>query len=526
MKILICDPVDEKELSRLNDVENVSYDVRTGMAVDELKETVKDYDAMVVRSATKVTAGLLEAATNLKVIGRAGIGLDNVDIPAATKKGIAVMNTPEGNVVTTAEHAIAMMLSLSRNIPTGTTTMKDGLWEKKRLQGREIFNKVLGIVGFGKIGSIVADRARGLKMKVVVYDPHIAPEQIESSGFESVSLEGLYRRSDYISVHVPKMEITLTFLEKKPFGLMKEGVKIINCARGGIVNESDLHAAIVSGKVAGAALDVFAVEPPGENPLFDLDRVICTPHLGASTREAQTNVAVSVAEQIIAFLKTGTIVNAVNVPSVTGELLEKIGPLLELGEKMGVLQTQLIKGPVKEVTIAYEGDFQKVDLTPVSTAVMKGLMTRMVTDEVNFINARALAKEMGIKVKETSTAESKDYANLLTVHVRTTEMANSVSGTIFGKKDPRVIKINNFRLELIPQGHMALIYNIDRPGSIGEIGTTLGAHAVNIGRMQVGQEEGGDHNIIFMQTDTRIDDATLSALNDLGSVKSIVPLEF
>jgi len=526
MRVLVSDVLGDIGVKMFQEAEGIEVDVKTGLSPEALKEIIGDFDALVIRSATKVTADLLEAATNLQVIGRAGIGLDNVDIPAATKMGIAVMNTPEGNVVTTAEHAIAMMLSLSRNIPTGTTTMKDGLWEKKRLQGREIFNKVLGVIGFGKIGSIVADRARGLKMKVVVYDPHIAPEQIESSGFESVSLEELYRRSDYISVHVPKMESTLNFLDKKAFGMMKEGVMIINCARGGIVNELDLHDAIVSGKIAGAALDVFAIEPPGDNPLFELDRVICTPHLGASTREAQTNVAVSVAEQIIAFLKTGTIVNAVNVPSVTGELLEKIGPLLELGEKMGALQTQLIKGPVKEVTIAYDGDFQKLDLTPVSTAVMKGLMTRMVTDEVNFINARVLAKEMGIKVKETSTAESKDYANLLTVHVLTTEMANSVSGTIFGKKDPRVIKINNFRLELIPQGYMALIYNIDRPGSIGEIGTTLGVHGINIGRMQVGQEKGGDHNIIFMQTDTRIDDATLAALNGLGSVKSIVPLEF
>lgn len=526
MRVLVSDVLGDIGVKMFQEAEGIEVDVKTGLSPEALKEIIGDYHALVIRSATRVTADLLEAATNLRVVGRAGIGLDNVDIPAATKKGIAVMNTPEGNVVTTAEHAIAMMLALSRNIPTGTTTMKEGLWEKKRLQGREIFNKVLGIIGFGKIGSIVADRARGLKMKVVVFDPHIAPEQIETAGFESVSLEELYRRSDYISVHVPKMESTLNFLDKKAFDMMKEGVMVINCARGGIVNESDLHDAIVGGKVAGAALDVFATEPPGENPLFGLDRVICTPHLGASTREAQTNVAVSVAEQVIAFLKTGTIVNAVNVPSVTGELLERIGPLLELGEKMGSLQAQLIKGPVKEVTIAYDGDFEKIDLTPVSTAVMKGLMTPMVTDDVNFINARTLAKEMGIKVTETSTVESKDYANLLTVHVQTTEMTNSVSGTIFGKKDPRIIKINTFRLELIPQGHMALIYNIDRPGSIGEIGTTLGNHGVNIGRMQVGQEEGGDHNIIFMQTDTRIDDTTLRALNGLSSVKNIVPLEF
>ena len=525
MRVLVSDALGDIGVKMLQDAEGIEVDVRTGLSPEALKEIIGDYHALVIRSATRVTADLLEAAGNLRVIGRAGIGLDNVDIPAATKKGIAVMNTPEGNVVTTAEHAIAMMLSLSRNIPMGTTTMKDGIWEKKRLQGREIFNKVLGVIGFGKIGSIVADRARGLKMKVVVHDPNIAPERIEASGFESVSLEELYRRSDYLSVHVPKMESTLNFLNKEAFAMMKEGAMVINCARGGIVNESDLYDAVVSGKIAGAALDVFATEPPGENPLLGLDRIICTPHLGASTREAQINVAVSIAEQIIAFLKTGTIVNAVNVPSVTGELLGKIGPLLELGEKMGLLQTQLIKGPVKEVIIAYDGDFQNVDLTPVSTAVMKGLMTPMVTDGVNFINARALAKEMGIKVTETSTAESEDYINLLTVTVVTAEVRNSVSGTIFGKKDPRITRINRFRLELIPQGHMALIYNIDRPGSIGEIGMTLGQNKINIGRMQVGQEEGGDHNIIFMQTDTKIDDATLSMLRGLPSVKSIVPLE-
>ena len=383
MRVLVSDVLGDIGVKMFQEAEGIEVDVKTGLSPEALKDIIGDYHALVIRSATKVTADLLESATNLQVVGRAGIGLDNVDIAAATKKGIAVMNTPEGNVVTTAEHAIAMMLSLSRNIPTGTTTMKEGLWEKKRLQGREIFNKVLGVIGFGKIGSIVADRARGLKMKVVVFDPHIAPERIETSGFESVSLEELYRRADYISVHVPKMESTLNFVDKKAFGMMKEGAMIINCARGGIVNETDLHEAIVSGKIAGAALDVFATEPPGENPLLTLDRVICTPHLGASTREAQTNVAVSVAEQIIAFLKSGTIVNAVNVPSVTGELLEKIGPLLELGEKMGSLQTQLIKGPVKEVIIAYDGDFQKADLAPVSTAVMKGLMTPMVTDEVN-----------------------------------------------------------------------------------------------------------------------------------------------
>ena len=526
MKVLVSDALGEIGIQMFAETKGMEVDVNTGLSPIELKTIIADYDALVIRSATKVTADLLEAAPKLKVVGRAGIGLDNVDIPAATKKGVVVMNTPEGNVITTAEHAIAMMLALSRNIPTGTATMKDGLWEKKRLQGREIFNKVLGVIGFGKIGSVVADRGRGLKMKVIVHDPIVPPEQIEASGFESVSLEVLYRRADYISVHVPKIESTLNLLDKQAFELMKDGAMIVNCARGGIVNEQDLYDALVSGKIAGAALDVFATEPPGEHPLFKLDRVICTPHLGASTREAQTNVAVAVADQIIAYLQTGEIVNAVNVPSVTGELLQKIGPLLTLGERMGALQAQLTTGPVNEVVIGYDGDFQKLDLAPVSTAIMKGLMAPMVNEAVNFVNALDLAKEMGIKVTETSTPESADYVNFLRVTVQSTDTTNSIGGTIFGKKDPRVVNINDFRLELLPQGHMALIYSLDRPGSIGEIGTTLGRRNINIVRMQVGQDESGAHNIIFMQTDTPIDTGTLNKLEDLDSVKSVQLLEF
>jgi D-3-phosphoglycerate dehydrogenase len=301
---------------------------------------------------------------------------------------------------------------------------------------------------------------------------------------------------------------------------------VVNCARGGIVNEVDLYDAIVSGKVAGAALDVFEKEPPEASPLFELDRVVCTPHLGASTREAQTNVAVAVAGQIIDYLKTGTVINAVNVSSVTGDLLKKMGPLLSLGEKMGSLQAQLVCGPLEEVVIEYKGDFQGLDMTPVSTAFMKGLMTPMVKDDVNFVNAKVLAQEMGIKITESASAEAEHYISLMTVQVRSTEMTSTVSGTIFGKQDPRIVKINKFGLEMVPLGHMILINNIDQPGSIGEIGTTLGDNNINIGRMQVGQEEDGDRNIIFIQTDTRISDEVVSVIRELGSVKTAIPLEF
>ena len=526
MKVLVSDNLGEIGIQMFQDEAGFDVDVKTGLAPDALKDIIGAYDALVIRSATKVTADLIAAADNLKVVGRAGIGLDNVDIPAATKRGIVVMNTPGGNVVTTAEHTIAMMLSLSRNIPEGTTTMKDGRWEKKRLQGREIYNKVLGVIGFGKIGSIVADRARGLRMRVVVHDPVVTPEQIEKAGFESVSLEELYQKSDYVTVHVPKMESTLGLIDKTAFAKMKDGAMVINCARGGIVDEADLFDAITSGKIAGAALDVFETEPPGESPLFGLDRIICTPHLGASTREAQTNVAVAVAGQIIDYLKTGTIVNAVNASSVTGDVLKQIGPLLQLAEKMGCLQAQLINGPLVEVNIAFLGDFEGVDLAPVSTAYIKGLMTPLVKDDVNFVNARAMAKDMGIKVKETTSVDLDDYVNLITTRVVTSEMERTISGTIFGRKDPRVVKIDKFRLELVPFGHMALINNIDRPGSIGEIGTTLGNHDINIGRMQVGQEEDGERNIVFMQTDTKIDDDVLKELKALPTVKHAVRLEF
>ena len=526
MKVLVSDNLGEIGIRMFQDEEGIEVDVKTGMSPEEQKNIIGDYDALVIRSATKVTEDLMDAAKNLKIIGRAGIGLDNVDIPAATKRGVIVMNTPGGNVVTTAEHTIAMMLALSRNIPLGTASLKAGQWDKKKLQGRELFNKVLGVIGFGKIGSIVADRAHGLKMRVILHDPFVTPELIEKAGFESVTLEELYKESDYITVHVPKLKSTTGLINKKAFDQMKAGVMIINCARGGIVDETDLYDAMKSGKIAGAALDVFETEPPGECKLFELDRLICTPHLGASTKEAQTNVALAVASQIIDYLKNGTIINAVNVPSVTGELLNRLGPFLTLADRMGCLQAQLCMGPVKEVVIEYAGDFLGLDLSPVSIAALKGLLAPVLKDDVNFVNAQILAKERGIKVTETTSSDSGHYINLITVRIITTEMTNTVSGTIFGKNDPRIVKINNFGLELIPRGHLALIHNLDKPGAIGSIGAALGNHNINIGRMQVGQEEDGERNIIFLSTDTPIPDAVRDELYTLPLVKEVTLLDF
>jgi D-3-phosphoglycerate dehydrogenase / 2-oxoglutarate reductase len=527
MKILVSDALGDAGIEIFKAAQGVTVDVQTGLDPDELRSIIAAYDALVIRSATKVTADLLNAADRLKVVGRAGIGLDNVDIPAATRRGVVVMNTPTGNVVTTAEHAIAMLLALSRNIPLGTGSLKAGQWIKKKLQGREVFNKVLGVIGFGKIGAIVADRARGLKMKVWVHDPYVNPEKIEKAGFKSVDLDELYDQSDYISVHVPKLKETLSLIDATAFERMKQGVMLINCARGGIVDEAALLAALKNGKVAGAALDVFETEPPGTSPLLELPQVICTPHLGASTKEAQTNVAVAVAEQILDFLRSGTIVNAVNAPSVSGTRLKKVSPYLKLADDLGILQAQLCSGNVTQIEIAYLGDFNGMELTPISTAVIKGLLSAVVAEGgVNMVNARSLAEERGITVIETTGAAAEDYLNLLTVQVTTTTGSHLTAGTLFGKKDPRIVRIDKFRLEMVPMGHMALINNIDKPGSIGQIGTTLGRYKINIGRMQVGQEEEGDRNIIFLTTDTPIPPKVADELRSLSLVKTVTTLEF
>lgn len=526
MKILVSDKLGEAGVRLFEQEEGIDVDVKTGLAPEELKEVIGEYDALVVRSATKVTEDVLDAATNLKAIGRAGIGVDNIDVEGATKRGIIVMNTPTGNIVTTAEHAIAMMMSLTRNIPQGTSSMKAGRWDKKRLQGREIYNKTLGVIGFGKIGSIVANRGRGLKMRVVVYDPVVTPDKIAKAGCESVSLSELYGQADYISVHVPKSRKTQGLINQKAFEQMKDGVMLVNCARGGIVDEDALYEALKSGKVAGAALDVFSIEPPPEDlPLLKLDNVIATPHLGASTAEAQTNVAVMVAKQLIAFLKTNTVENAVNTPSVTGKDLEKLNPFIFLADRMGRMQGQMISGHAKEVRIEYNGEFQDMDLKPITTAFLTGLLDTLSMEDVNAVSAPYLAKEDGIKVSESTSDDAKEYNHLMTIEVITDEMSSMVSGTVFGLNYPRVVKINDFRLEMKPEGYLTLIHNLNIPGEIGAIGTLLGDNKINISRMTVGEARDGDRNIVFLRTDSPLSDDILNGLRDLPMAKSVTYLE-
>ncbi len=525
MKVLISDNLSESGVKIFQETPGIEVHVNTGLTPEELKGVIGQYHGLVIRSATKVTADIIEAAHNLKVIGRAGIGLDNVDIPAASKRGIVVMNTPEGNTITTAEHTIAMMMALSRNIPQATSSLKGGNWEKKKLQGRELYNKTLGLIGAGKIGRIVADRAKGMKMKVIVYDPYIKPEALEKLDLEPVALEELLKRSDYITIHTPRTDETLDMINKETLSKMKTGAMLINCARGGIVNEDDLYEALESGHLGGAAFDVFATEPPGHIKLMSLSNFICTPHLGASTREAQDNVAVDVAEQIVAYLMHGTVKNAVNVPSIGPELMNILRPYAILAEKMGSLQTQLVDSGILEVQISYSGKVTEYDVTPLTTAMLKGLLTPILRDDVNFVNASYIAAERGIKVVESKTKTSEDFASLLMLKVKSMEGVNIVSGTIFGKTMPRILRINDFYLEAVPEGHILLIHNEDIPGVIGRIGTTLGKHKVNIGRMNVGQERAKKQNVILLTTDVSVKDDILEKVRALDHVFSARRIE-
>lgn len=525
MKVLVSDPLSEVGVEIFEKTPGIEVDVNTGLTPEELQGVIGRYDALVIRSATRVTAELIEKARNLKVIGRAGIGLDNVDIKAASKRGVVVMNTPEGNTITTAEHAIALLLALTRNIPQATASLKKGKWEKKRLKGREVFNKTLGLIGAGHIGRIVADRARGLKMKVLVYDPYISPGTIEKLDLEPVSMDELLARADYITIHTPKTEETANMINREALSRMKKGAMLINCARGGIVNEDDLYDALASGHLGGAALDVFSTEPPGRLKLMDLPNFICTPHLGASTAEAQDNVAKDVAEQIVAYLLHGTVKNAVNVPSISAELMNTLRPYVTLLERMGAMQTQLADSAIVEARVDFSGKVTDYDLAPLTTAMLKGLLAPILKDDVNFVNAPFIAAERGIKVVESRSKTHEDFASLIKLTVKTIEGENIVSGTIFGRTRPRIIRINDFYFEAIPEGHNLFIHSQDAPGVIGLLGTTLGRHGINISRMQVGQKREEKQNVNLITTNTVVPDEVLEEIRALDHVFSARRIE-
>lgn len=526
MNVLISDNLAEIGIETLRKA-GLEVDVKTGLLPEELKKIIGAYDALVIRSATQVTREIIEAGTKLRVVGRAGIGLDNVDIPVASKAGVVVMNAPEGNATTAAEHAISMMMSLSRNIPQATASMKAGKWEKKKFMGRELTGKTLGIVGIGRIGAIVADRAQGLKMSVVAFDPYLSEEQAKKIGVTMLSLDELAARADYISVHTPLLPETRHMLSTDFFSKMKNDAMLIDCARGGVVDEEALYHALKDGTIAGAALDVFEKEPTTleGTPLLGLDNFICTPHLGASTSEAQENVAEVIARQVADYLKTGVVCNAVNVPSVSGDVLRQVGPYITLGEMLGSFHMQIAQGGIKDVQLEYLGDLAGLDITPITVAFLKGLFAPILRDAVNFVNAPFIAKERGIKVTETKTDESTDYTSVFTARVKTADGENCLTGTVFGKSEPRLVRINDFWLEALPAGTMLFVNNHDIPGVIGALGSTLGACGINISRMTVGREKSRKRNVILMNIDTRISKEDLQQVRALEHIDDAMVLE-
>lgn len=500
-RVLISDPLSHKGLEILAKSKHLKVEIKTGLSPEELKKIIPEYDAIIIRSETKLKADIIEVADRLKVIGRAGIGLDNVDLPAATKKGIVVMNTPQENAIAAAEHALALMFSIARKIPQATASMKAGKWEKKKFMGVELYNKTLGVVGIGVIGTIVVDRGRGLKMKVIGYDPFITREVAEKKGFELVSLDELLSRSDFITVHTPLTDETRNLIDKNAMRKMKDGVILINCARGGIVNEKDLYDAVKEGKVAGAALDVFEKEPAVGHPLFELEEVIHTPHLGASTGEAQENVSVAIAQQVVDYLTLGETRNAVNLPVVSPDILPFLRPYLRLGERLGSFLGQISNYAIEEVLIEYQGEVVEYGTKPITISVLKGLLTPFVGETVNFVNAPVMAKERGIRIVESTSEKVKDFVSLIAITTRSKMEQNYIAGTLFGREELRIVKLNGFFIEAIPEGHILLIHNYDKPGVIGNIGTTLGSQKINIATMHLGRDRMSGNAISLVHLD-------------------------
>lgn len=503
----------------------VDFQPNLGKDKDKLAEIIGDYDGLAIRSASKVTPKILANAKKLKVVGRAGIGVDNVDIPAATAKGVIVMNTPFGNSITTAEHAIAMMFALAREIPAADASTQAGKWEKNRFMGVELTAKTLGIIGCGNIGSIVADRALGLKMKVVAYDPFLSPERALDIGVEKVELDDLLARADVITLHTPLTEKTKNVLSAEAIAKTKKGVRIVNCARGGLVDEAALAEALKSGHVAGAAFDVFITEPATENPLFGLPNVICTPHLGASTSEAQENVALQVAEQMSDYLLRGAISNAVNFPSITAEEAPKLKPFIELAEKLGSFAGQLTETDIKTIRITYDGAVAGLKIKALTSAAVAGLLRPALAD-INVVSAPSVAKERGIVIEETTRDVAGDYESLVTLTVVTEEMERSVAGTVFADGRPRIIDIKGIKVDAEFAPSMIYVTNEDKPGFVGRFASLLGDAGINIATFALGRDHQGGDAIALVEVDGPVPAELLAKVQQLPSVKQARPLHF
>jgi len=513
MKILISDKLAQEGVEILKAVKEFQVDCKFGIKADELKSVIKDYDALIVRSGTTVTADIIEAAERLRVIGRAGVGLDNVDLKAATRKGIVAMNTPAGNTTSTAEHTMSMILGLSRNIPQACASLKAGKWERSKFEGVELYGKTLGIIGLGRIGATVARMAKGFGMKILAYDPFLSMEVANKVGVEVVELEALIKTSDYITVHIPKSSETKNLISEKEFAMMKDGVRVVNCARGGIIDEAALVQALKNGKLAGCALDVFENEPPPpDSPLLKFDNCVVTPHLGASTSEAQINVAIEIAESVKNALLGRGIMNAANFPSLTEEAYKVLEPYIDLAGRMGKFAGQLIKGRIEEIKIIYSGNMTPYKVAPITFSLVHGLLFPILGETVNSINALSLAKERGINVQEIQSTKEEEFVNLVNVSIKTDKESFMIWGTLSANKQPRIVKINNIYVEAIPDGQILFINNNDRPGIVGAVGTILAADKINIGSISFGREVQGGLVISVVNVDSEVPEATLEKL--------------
>ena len=522
LRILVTDPLAEEGIQLLQSANQVKVDVKTKLPPEELLKIIGDYDGLIVRSSTQVTREVLEKAAKLKVIGRAGAGLDNVDVEAASKRGIVVMNAAGGNTISTAEHTMSMIMALSRSIPQATASVKRGEWNRTAFMGVELYGKFLGIIGLGRIGAEVAKRALAFGMRILAYDPHLLEEKVRELDVQPVNtLEELLKKADYITVHVPLTDETRDLIGEKEFGLMKKGVRLINCARGGIINEAALAQAIRSGEVAGAALDVFEKEPPVNRELVDLPQVIVTPHLGASTEEAQKSVAKEIAVSVRDCLLGLGIRNAVNVPSVDSEVLKLIEPYIRLAERMGTLQTQLTEGRIKEVRIRYVGEITRFDLAPATQAFIKGLLTPILQETVNYVSASVIAKERGIKVIESKSTEMEDFSNLVLTVVETDKRKTEIRGTLFTRSEPRIVQMDDFRVETIPSGWVLIVRNVDRPGMVGQFGTILGSNGINIGWLNFGRNRQGGEALMAFNVDQPIPQELVEKIRRLPGVLDV-----
>jgi len=525
-KVLVSDKLSKTavQIFKDNGVE-VDYLPDLGKDKEKLLEVIGQYDGLAIRSATKVTDKIIAAAKNLKVIGRAGIGVDNVDIPAATKKGIIVMNTPFGNSITTAEHAIAMMFALARQLPEADASTKASKWEKNRFMGVEVTSKVLGLIGAGNIGSIVANRAQGLHMKVVAFDPFLTVERAQTLGVEKVELDELFKRADFITLHTPLIDATRNIISAEAIAKMKDGVRIINCARGGLVDEKALYDALKSGKVAGAAFDVFVEEPAQNNPLFELANFIATPHLGASTTEAQENVALQVAEQISAYLMTGEITNALNFPSITAEEAPRLTPWVRLAEALGSFAGQLTEDAITGIRIEYEGNVAQLNTKPMTAAALNGVLKPQM-QEVNMVSAPQIAKDRGINVELTTRDQQGAYEGYVRLTVITDKQERAVAGTVFANGKPRIIQVKGINMEAELSPSMLYVTNVDKPGHIGRLGTLLGSLGINIANFNLGRADVGGDAIALLSIDGTVNEAQLKQIAGLPGVTHANVLHF